>query len=100
MLGYSWLSMMCLMAFWLFLFIAVFWGVGRFFRHEPDASLKQEVKHSLQDWRSTAEPSALTILQQRYAHGEIDDATFEHMRERILESNMEHSSDTVSNLHP
>jgi putative membrane protein len=31
-------------------------------------------------------PSALEILQQRYARGEIDDATYERMRERLQES--------------
>lgn len=29
------------------------------------------------------QPSALEILHQRYARGEIDDATFQQMRERI-----------------
>jgi putative membrane protein len=34
------------------------------------------------------EPSALEILRQRYARGEIDAVTFEHMKER-LEGTME-----------
>jgi uncharacterized membrane protein len=32
------------------------------------------------------QPSALEILNRRYASGEIDAATFEHMRERIIGS--------------
>ncbi len=32
------------------------------------------------------QPSALDILNRRYANGEIDEATFENMRERILAS--------------
>src|SRR6266699_7199708 len=31
-------------------------------------------------------PSALEILQQRYARGEIDEATYERMRERLQAS--------------
>jgi uncharacterized membrane protein len=32
---------------------------------------------------STAQPSALEILRQRYARGEIDATTYEQMRERL-----------------
>ena len=32
------------------------------------------------------QPSAMEILRQRYARGEIDAATFEHMRERLESS--------------
>ncbi|QBD75573.1 SHOCT domain-containing protein [Ktedonosporobacter rubrisoli] len=37
-----------------------------------------------------AQPSAMEILRQRYARGEIDGATFDQMRER-LEASMPHS---------
>src|SRR5690348_12144522 len=33
------------------------------------------------------QPSALEILSQRYARGEIDDATFDAMRERLENAN-------------
>ncbi len=34
-----------------------------------------------------AQPSAMEILRQRYARGEIDAATFEQMRERLESTN-------------
>jgi putative membrane protein len=34
----------------------------------------------------TTQPSAMEILRQRYARGEIDAATFENMRERLENS--------------
>lgn len=33
--------------------------------------------------RGPFEPNALEILRQRYARGEIDGTTFDHMRERL-----------------
>jgi putative membrane protein len=40
------------------------------------------------DWHHSVapEPSALEILRRRYARGDIDTATFEQMRERIIAS--------------
>jgi hypothetical protein len=35
---------------------------------------------------SQEQPSALEILNRRYANGEIDATTYEHMRERIIAS--------------
>jgi putative membrane protein len=40
-------------------------------------------------------PSALEILQQRYARGEIDHATYEQMRER-LQASTTHAPPTYS----
>jgi putative membrane protein len=36
-----------------------------------------------QDFLSPREPTAREILQQRYARGEIDQATFQRMREQL-----------------
>ncbi len=40
-------------------------------------------------------PSALHILQQRYARGEIDTATFEQMRERLEASTMREPQSSI-----
>jgi putative membrane protein len=41
-------------------------------------------------------PSAIEILRQRYARGEIDTTTFEQMRER-LEGSGSHASEPLTN---
>lgn len=38
---------------------------------------------SASSMRSSHAPSAMEILEQRYARGEIDEATFQHMRDAL-----------------
>jgi putative membrane protein len=61
--------------FWLVLLGLLIWGVVRRFsaRHTP-------FYHS---GVPPAQPSAMDILRQRYARGEIDAVTFDQMRERL-----------------
>jgi uncharacterized membrane protein len=42
--------------------------------------LEGRTRHSL---TQGAQPSALEMLQQRYARGEIDEPTFQRMREQL-----------------
>jgi putative membrane protein len=63
--------------FWIVI-LALFIGfmIRRFsFRHAH--------RYAFQYGTPTAQPSALDILHQRYARGEIDAVTFEQMRERL-----------------
>lgn len=76
--GYAW-PMMLWMFFWNFLWLALLgiaiWSLVRWLVRSPSQSTHQRTL--------PAEPSALEILQQRYARGEIDAVTYEQMRERI-----------------
>jgi len=75
MWGYDWgwpaMLMMTLNSIlWIALIAVLVWAVVRW-------SGKKNVS------TTTSMPSAMEILRQRYARGEIDTATFEQMRERL-----------------
>jgi Predicted membrane protein len=76
--GYSW-PMMLWMFFWNFFWLVLLglavWALIRW--------LGRSAWHGEHRDLPSAEPSALEILQRRYARGEIDATTFEQMRERL-----------------
>jgi putative membrane protein len=62
---------------WVVLLGLVLWGVMRLLARRPGAS-------SAHVWRiQSDEPSALEILNRRYARGELDSEEYEEMRARI-----------------
>ena len=75
--GYGWFGL-----FWLVLWIVllgfVIWGLVQWMGNRGASS-------PFQPWtrHPPAESSALEILRQRYARGEIDATTFDQMRERL-----------------
>jgi uncharacterized membrane protein len=54
--------------------VVVLWAVAAIIRHPPD--LRQEPPRR-------AEPTALEILERRYASGELSDEEFEAKRHRL-----------------
>jgi uncharacterized membrane protein len=46
-------------------------------------SFRHAYRYAYQSGNSTAQSSALDILRQRYARGEIDAVAFDQMRERL-----------------
>ena len=72
--AYGWggmLLMLLSMLFWFALLGALIWALVRW------------VTRSGVSAGTPGSPSALEILQQRYARGEIDDGTFERMRQHL-----------------
>ena len=63
------------------------WGLIRLFstrgRHYPMPPRYNPVPPTFTAGMPSSQPSAMEILRQRYARGEIDAATFENMRERL-----------------
>lgn len=79
MWGYAYGWPMLWMVFWNILWLLLLglliWALVRWLARSPR---RGDFPHL-----SSREPSALEILRQRYARGEIDTATFEQMRERL-----------------
>ena len=78
--AHGWWSVMPFMffqlVFWVALIAAVIWALSRWL-HNPTAGMPPTA------YQPGNAPSALEILCQRYARGEIDTNTFEQMRERL-----------------
>jgi putative membrane protein len=91
-LGYIWpviLLMILGMTLWILLLVGLIWALVRWLTSKTTSS-------SLHDRRMpTIEPSAMEILRQRYARGEIDHTTFEQMRERLEASGARDHQPTV-----
>jgi putative membrane protein len=78
--GYMWPMMIggiIGMTLWIVVLAAIIWAVVRWLNHRTAAPTWQ------QPTPPASGPTALEILRQRYARGEIDAATFEQMRERL-----------------
>lgn len=83
--GWMMLEMVLWSVLWLALLGLLIWGCVRW--------LGNRFVHT-HTHPPISEPSALEILRQRYARGEIDADTFERMKER-LEGTMEQSAEHV-----
>ena len=83
--GWGWLMMSFGTVLWIALLVVLVWALISWLNRKtttvgpPHTSVPP------------GSPSAMEILRQRYARGEIDTATFEHMRERLEDSGV-HSS--------
>jgi putative membrane protein len=71
--GWGWFMMAFGGVLWIAILVILVWALIRWL----------ERKARVPGPSGSASPSALEILRQRYARGEIDTATFEQMRERL-----------------
>lgn len=76
--------------FMLVLLGLLIWGLIRWFstrgRHYSMPPRYNSVPPTYTPGTPPSQPSAMEILRQRYARGEIDAATFDNMRERLESS--------------
>ncbi len=78
--GFDWLSMFLTsfgMVLWIALLVVLVWAVIRWLDRKTTKPIPPSTGTPLTD------PTALEILQQRYARGEIDTATYEQMRAQL-----------------
>lgn len=71
--GWGWFMMAFGGVLWIAILAVLVWALIRWWEGRTPVSGPS----------GSASPSALDILRQRYARGEIDTATFEQMRERL-----------------
>ena len=78
--GLNWVVIPVMMLLMIALLVVLGWALV----HWLNRKTRRPVPH---DYSPLAdEPPALEVLQQRYARGDIDTATFENMRERLVAS--------------
>ena len=91
--NFSWGGMLLIVLgsiLWIALLVVLVWAVIRWLERKTSATVSPVAS------TSPAGPSALEILQQRYARGEIDTATYEQMREHLAASGMRENQPLVS----
>jgi len=69
------------MTLWILLLVVLIWALVRWLNRRTMTPPLYEARHDTNI--QPGGPSALEILQQRYARGEIDTTTYEQMRERL-----------------
>ena len=82
--GFSWGGMFLMMVgatLWIALVVVLIWALIRWLDRRMTSPMPTHTS------TPSTGSSALEILNQRYAGGEIDTATFEQMRERLVASN-------------
>lgn len=78
--GFSWGGMFLMLlgtALWIALLVVVVWAIVRW--------ISRSTTRVPPPTMPASGPTALEILRQRYARGEIDEATYERMRARLQE---------------
>jgi uncharacterized membrane protein len=83
---------------WLVILALLIWGVVRLFSGRRASFYHPGVGAGVPPV-PPVQPSAMEILRQRYARGEIDAATFDQMRERLIEDGFEPAASAVAKLH-
>ena len=83
--GWGWLMMSFGTVLWIALLVVLVWALISWLNRKTTTVAPHNMSVP------PGSPSAMEILRQRYARGEIDTATFEHMRERLEDSGV-HSS--------